>query len=93
VANTPCLKIRLKFKDAEAQEKHGYPEGQVYTVQAKAWMDERNVLDLVDIFLASIESTHSSNHVPTNVITNFTKLSITQPKTNKNEAQQHKSTH
>jgi hypothetical protein len=36
--NTSRSLIRREWKDLEARQKFGYPEGQVYTVQAKACM-------------------------------------------------------
>jgi hypothetical protein len=40
--------IKREWKDLEARQKFGYPEGQVYTVQAKAWMDEQAIMKWVD---------------------------------------------
>jgi hypothetical protein len=45
--NTPRSLIKHEGKDIEAREKYGYPEGQVYTVQAKAWMGEHAMMKLV----------------------------------------------
>jgi hypothetical protein len=46
--NTHQSQIKKKFKDVEARAKYGYPEGQLYTVQAKAWMDQDRMLQWVD---------------------------------------------
>jgi hypothetical protein len=47
-ANTPLSLIKNEFKDLEARTKYGYPEGQFYTVQPKAWMDQHHMLDWVN---------------------------------------------
>jgi hypothetical protein len=45
VSHTPPSKIRLEFKDVNAWEKHGYLEGQVYTVKIKEWKKEINMIE------------------------------------------------
>jgi hypothetical protein len=50
-ANTPHSLIKREWKDLEVREKYGYPEGQVYTVQANAWMDEQAMIKWVDEIL------------------------------------------
>jgi hypothetical protein len=40
--------IKREWKDLEARQKYGYPEGKVYTVQANAWMDEQAMMKWVD---------------------------------------------
>jgi hypothetical protein len=40
--------IKKEFKDVEAHTKYGYTEGQLYTVQPKAWMDQYHMLDWVN---------------------------------------------
>jgi hypothetical protein len=47
-ANTPCSFIKREWKDLEARKKYGNPEDQVYTIQAKAWMDEQAMMKWVD---------------------------------------------
>jgi hypothetical protein len=47
-ANTSRSLIKREWKDLEARQKFGYPEGQVYTVQAKAWMNEQAMMKWVD---------------------------------------------
>jgi transposase-like protein len=47
-ANTSHSLIKREWNDLEARQKFGYPEGQVYTVQAKAWMDEQAMMKWVD---------------------------------------------
>jgi hypothetical protein len=47
-ANTSHSLIKREWKDLEARQKFGYPEGQVYTVQEKAWMDEQAMMKRVD---------------------------------------------
>jgi hypothetical protein len=47
-ANTSSSLIKREVKDLEARQKFDYPEGQVYTVQAKAWMDEQAMMKWVD---------------------------------------------
>jgi hypothetical protein len=47
-ANTHRSLIKREWKDLEARQKYGYPEGQVYIVQAKAWMDEQAMMKWVD---------------------------------------------
>jgi hypothetical protein len=42
-----CL-IKHEWKDFEAIQKYGYPEGQVYTVQEKAWMGEQSMMKWLD---------------------------------------------
>jgi hypothetical protein len=46
-ANTMWSLIKKEFNDVEARTKFGYPEGQFYTVQPKAWMDQDHMLDWV----------------------------------------------
>jgi hypothetical protein len=43
-ANTSHSLIKREWKDLEARQKFGYPEGQVYTIKAKAWMDEQAMM-------------------------------------------------
>jgi hypothetical protein len=43
--NTAHLKIKLGWKDRVTKEKYGYPDGQMHTVQTKAWLDETGMLD------------------------------------------------
>jgi hypothetical protein len=40
--------IKKECKDVEACTKYGYPEGQLYTVQPKAWMKQDHMLDSVN---------------------------------------------
>jgi hypothetical protein len=40
--------IKREWKDLEAKQTFGYPEGQVHTVQANAWMDEQAMIKWVD---------------------------------------------
>jgi hypothetical protein len=47
-ANTPRSLIKKEFKEIEARTKYGYPEGQLNTVQPKAWMDQDHMLDWVN---------------------------------------------
>jgi hypothetical protein len=47
-ANTPRSLIKRERKDLEARQEFGYREGQVYTVQANAWMDEQAMIKWVD---------------------------------------------
>jgi hypothetical protein len=47
-ANTSRSLIKREWKDLEARQKFGYPEGHVYTVQANAWMDEQVIIKWVD---------------------------------------------
>jgi hypothetical protein len=37
-----------EFDSAESRGKFGYPEGMLYTAQAKAWMDKARMYDLID---------------------------------------------
>jgi hypothetical protein len=46
--NTPHSLIKHEWNDLEAGQKYGHPEGQAYTVQAKAWMDEQAMMKWVD---------------------------------------------
>jgi hypothetical protein len=46
--NTSRSLIKREWKDLEARQNCGYPEGQVNTVQAKAWMDEQAMMKWVD---------------------------------------------
>jgi hypothetical protein len=47
-ANTSRYLIKKEFKDVEAHTKYGYPEGQFYNFQPKAWMDQDHILDWVN---------------------------------------------
>jgi hypothetical protein len=47
-ANTSRSLIMREWKDLEARQNFGYPDGQVYTVQANAWMDEQATIKWVD---------------------------------------------
>jgi hypothetical protein len=47
-ANTTHSLIKREWKYLEARQKYGYPEGQAYTIQAKAWMDEQAMMQWVD---------------------------------------------
>jgi hypothetical protein len=46
--NTSHSLIKREWKELEARQKFGYPEGQVYTIQANAWMDEQAMMKWVD---------------------------------------------
>jgi hypothetical protein len=47
-ANTPRCLIKHEWKDLKARQTYGYPEGQVYTVQENALMDEQAMMKWVD---------------------------------------------
>jgi hypothetical protein len=43
-ANTTRSLIKLDWKELEERLNYGYPEGQVYTIKEKAWMDEQAMM-------------------------------------------------
>jgi hypothetical protein len=47
-ANIPRSLIKREWKDLDARHKYGYPESQVFTVQANAWMDEKSMMKWID---------------------------------------------
>jgi hypothetical protein len=66
-ANTPRSLIKCEWKDLEARQKYGYSESQVYTIQAKACMDEQAIMKWVDGLMGSLYqglSTHQMRYLP-----------------------------